>query len=158
MAVPGSGTLTMLGLAQERKYGTYGSGTISFSILMTDLINGGGANNFPALNTQCLPYPNISAPHSFNEWYGYDQDCTPAPTCDVFQLKYTAKYRQGGDACFAGFVEVAGDSKNPFGSSIYQIGTECSKTAPAGAYAREDGLGWGIWSGSAWTSLGPCFG
>jgi len=41
MAVPSSGTLTMLGLAQERKYGTYGSGTISFSILMTDLINGG---------------------------------------------------------------------------------------------------------------------
>ena len=57
MAVPGSGTLTMLGLAQERKYGTYGSGTISFSIIMTDLINGGGANGGGALDFYGVPAP-----------------------------------------------------------------------------------------------------
>jgi len=153
MAVPGSGTLTMLGLAQERKYGTYGSGTISFSILMTDLINGGGANNFPALNTQCIPFPNTSTPHSLNEWYGYDQDCSPV-VCDLFLMTYTARYRTGGEACFAGEVEVAGNGKGVFQSSIYEPGTECQTFAAAGAYS--DGLGWGIWSGSSWTELGLC--
>jgi len=155
MAVPSSGTLTMLGLAQERKYGTYGSGTISFSILMTDLINGGGANNFPALNTQCVPYPNTSTPHSFNEWYGYDQDCTPAPTCDDFQMQYTASYKSGSDACNAKFFDISGDSAKPFNASIYEPGTGCSQFAPAGAYSDGQGA-WGIWSGSAWTSFGFC--
>lgn len=74
MAVPSSGTLTMLGIAQERKFGTYGSGTITYAILMTDLINGGGSNSFPALNTLSPSKPNTSTPHAMNEWYGYDQD------------------------------------------------------------------------------------
>lgn len=74
MAVPSTGTLTMLGIAQERLYNTYGSGTVSDPILMTDLINGGGNNNFPALNTSSPSKPNTTAPHAMNEWYGYDQD------------------------------------------------------------------------------------
>jgi hypothetical protein len=43
MAVPSSGTLTMLGLAQEALYGTYGSGTITSPIHMYDLVNGGNS-------------------------------------------------------------------------------------------------------------------
>jgi len=74
MAVPSTGTLTMLGIAQERKFSTYGSGTISNPILMTDLINGGGNNSFPALNTASPAKPNTSTPHAVSEWYGYDQD------------------------------------------------------------------------------------
>ena len=35
MAVPSSGVLTMLGIAQERKFSTYGTGTISNPILLT---------------------------------------------------------------------------------------------------------------------------
>ena len=83
MAVPSTGTLTMLGIAQERLYNTYGSGTISNPILMTDLINGGGLNNFPALNTSSPSKPNTSTPHAMNEWYGYDQD---AAASDFFAL------------------------------------------------------------------------
>tara|TARA_R110000787_G_scaffold2497_4_gene9929 strand:- start:1064 stop:1561 length:498 start_codon:yes stop_codon:yes gene_type:complete len=74
MAVPASGTLTMLGLAQERKFGTYGTGTIASPILMTDLINGGGLNSFPALNTISPSKPNTTTPHAMSEWYSYDQD------------------------------------------------------------------------------------
>ena len=59
MAVPSSGTLTMLGLARERKLGNYNSTvTLFYPILMTDLINGGGLNSFPALNTSS-PYKKV---------------------------------------------------------------------------------------------------
>lgn len=78
MAVPASGVLTMLGIAQERLYGTYGTGTITGSIVTTDLISGGNAggsgNSYPALNTSSPSKPNTSTPHSMNEWYSYDQD------------------------------------------------------------------------------------
>jgi len=61
MAVPFSGTLTMLGLAQEALYGTYGSGTITSPIHMYDLVNGGNSagsgNSYPAVNQNCLPNP-----------------------------------------------------------------------------------------------------
>lgn len=76
MAVPDSGVLTMEGIAQERKFSTYGTGTISNPILYTDLINGGGLNSFPALKTSC----NTTPTYSLNSWYGYDQDCVPPAT------------------------------------------------------------------------------
>lgn len=71
MAVPTSGTLSMLGVAQERKFSTYGTGSFTNPILYTDLINGGGLNSFPALKTSC----NTTPTYSLNSWYGYDQDC-----------------------------------------------------------------------------------
>lgn len=71
MAVPDSGVLTMLGIAQERKFSTYGTGSFTNPILYTDLINGGGLNIFPALKTSC----NTTPTYSLNSWYGYDQDC-----------------------------------------------------------------------------------
>ncbi len=73
MAVPDSGVLTMLGIAQERKFSTYGTGSFTNPILYTDLINGGGLNSFPALKTSC----NTTPTYSLNSWYGYDQDCVP---------------------------------------------------------------------------------
>ena len=61
MAVPTSGVLTMLGLAQEALYGTYGSGTITSPIHMYDLVNGGNSagsgNSYPTVNTGCIPNP-----------------------------------------------------------------------------------------------------
>lgn len=78
MAVPSSGVLTMVGIAQERLYGTYGSGVITGPIVMTDLINGGSiggsGNSYPSLNTSSPSKPNTSTPHAMNEWYSYDQD------------------------------------------------------------------------------------
>ena len=61
MAVPSSGTLTMLGLAQEALYGTYGSGTITSPIHLYDLVNGGNSagsgNSYPTINQDCTPNP-----------------------------------------------------------------------------------------------------
>ena len=61
MAVPTTGTLSMLGLAQEALYGTYGSGVITSPISIYDLVNGGNSegsgNSYPLVNEDCLPNP-----------------------------------------------------------------------------------------------------
>lgn len=61
MAVPGSGTLSMLNIAQEALYGTWGSGTITGPISLYDMVNGGNANgsgnSYPTVNTNCTPNP-----------------------------------------------------------------------------------------------------
>ena len=98
MAVPTSGILTMLGIAQERKHSTYGTGTISSPILMTDLINSGGSNSFPALNTSGTSVPNTTTPHAMSEWYGYDQDYVSWRSFTV----ENAGYGDGEEACSFG--------------------------------------------------------
>ena len=68
MGVPLSGTISMLGLAQEALNGTYGSGTINGPISMYDLINGGNAGSgetYPAINQNCLPNPANRSYSSF---------------------------------------------------------------------------------------------
>jgi len=61
MAVPTSGALSMLDIAQEALYGTWGSGTITGPISMYDMINGGNAhgsgNSYPTVNDDCTPNP-----------------------------------------------------------------------------------------------------
>ena len=61
MAVPTSGTLSQLALAQEALYATYGSGTITGPISLYDMVNGGNTNgsgnSYPAINQNCLPNP-----------------------------------------------------------------------------------------------------
>jgi len=61
MAVPTSGTLSQLALAQEALYATYGSGTVTGPISLYDMVNGGNTNgsgnSYPAINTGCLPNP-----------------------------------------------------------------------------------------------------
>jgi len=65
MAVPGSGTLSMLNIAQEALYGTWGSGTITGPISLYDMVNGGNTNgsgnSYPTVNTGCLPNPASSS-------------------------------------------------------------------------------------------------
>ena len=100
MAVPASGTLTMLGIAQERMYGTYGTGTITGPIVTTDLINGGNTggsgNSYPALNTSSPSKPNTTAPHAMSEWYSYDQDYEQWRS---FTMHSATSYDDGGTAC-----------------------------------------------------------
>tara|TARA_R100000951_G_scaffold33195_2_gene28176 strand:- start:4 stop:519 length:516 start_codon:yes stop_codon:yes gene_type:complete len=117
MAVPSTGALTMLGIAQERKFSTYGSGTISNPILMTDLISGGGNNSFPALNTASASKPNTSTPHAMSEWYGYDQDAASGYSGNISE-------RSNSDSNEACGLSVA--------VSIYKNGT--SSTPVAGDY------------------------
>ena len=61
MAVPTSGSLSQLAMAQEALYGTYGSGTITGPISLYDMVNGGNTNgsgnSYPTINTGCVPNP-----------------------------------------------------------------------------------------------------
>ena len=61
MAVPNTGTLSQLAMAQEALYGTYGSGTVTGPISLYDMVNGGNTNgsgnSYPTVNTGCLPNP-----------------------------------------------------------------------------------------------------
>lgn len=64
MAVPTSGSLSMLAMAQEALYATYGTGSVTGPISMYDMINGGNAggsgNSYPSINTACTPNPEES--------------------------------------------------------------------------------------------------
>ncbi len=61
MAVPSSGTLSQLVLAQEALYGTYGSGSVTGPISLYDMVNGGNTNgsgnSYPTVNTCGTPNP-----------------------------------------------------------------------------------------------------
>ena len=158
MAVPSSGTLTMLGIARERKYGSYVSTSIfPYPILMDDLINGGGLNNFPALNTNCVPRPNTSTPHSMNEWYGYSQVCSPPVECNPIELLFTTKYKSGSDACFAEPVLRFTTDAKWFNVPLY-TDDECTDGILAVSGAYSDGSTWGVWDGVSgqWTAQGIC--
>ena len=158
MAVPSSGTLTMLGIANERKVGNYNALNIFLNpILMTDLINGGGLNNFPPLNVQSPFKPNSSTPHSMSEWYSYDQDYAPPVECFVIELRYTTRYKSGSDACFAEPVERFTTDEKWFNVSLY-AGEDCKDGIWAASGAYSDGSTWGVWDGKSgqWTSQGIC--
>ena len=160
MAVPSSGTLTMLGIARERKYSSYVSTfNLPYPILMTDLINGGGLNSFPALNTSSPSKPNTSTPHAMNEWYGYDQDYAPPVECEVVELRFTGKYRSGSDACFAreSVFRYSSNPKKWFTVPLYADG-DCKEGIWAASGAYSDGSTWGVWNGVSgqWTDQGIC--
>ena len=78
---PSSGTLTMIGLAREKVYDNYNSGTTpSTPYSLYDLVNGGYTNgsgvNFESTNADSTSRPNTGTPHGFLEWYSYDHDAT----------------------------------------------------------------------------------
>jgi len=79
MAVPGSGTLSMLGLSKEKVHDNYSSSSgITNPISMYDLVNGGNTNgsgnSYDTTNQQSSSRPDTTVPHAFSEWYGYDHD------------------------------------------------------------------------------------
>ena len=71
MAVPTSGTLTLLKLAREAKYADYNGNQTMGTIAMYDIVNGGNTHgstiSYPALNRNCLPNPTGSLPNSATE-------------------------------------------------------------------------------------------
>ena len=77
MAVPRSGEISMIALAQERLYGTYGDGRVSGQISLSDLVDGGNqggsGESYPELNTESRELPNTSGPKSFSSWRQYIQ-------------------------------------------------------------------------------------
>jgi len=172
MAVPGSGTITMLGLAQEVLFGTYGSGSIPSPITLFDLINGGGGNGFPALNT-CPVNPTPT--YSMSSWYTYDQNVT----CGGCQV---------GDCCVIDFGYNPGDEVDACNQYINGAYTQqavifngngpqapweygydlrdwngsasnCPQPAQPGFYATTTsggGVGVNFWDGSSWGIAQVC--
>ena len=158
MAVPSSGTITLLGIAQERYYGTYGTGTITGPIVYQDLINGGNAGGsgmtYPALNTSSASLPTTTTPWPMNEWYSYDQNAT---SCTSVLLGYgstrlTACNTIGsGNTYFTSFPSAI--HSNPLYAN-----SACSSHASAGNYAILGGGGTvGYYNGSGtWSSISTC--
>jgi len=155
MAVPGSGAITMLGIAQERKYGSYGFGTISSPITMFDLLNGGGSNGFPALN-EC-PQPNVPS-YSMSGWYGYNQTESCGGGCTATFLGYDPEDNPDA-ACSAKFpYTVYTQSTTPLApwqddSPIFDD-DECSNPAEPGWYSNGEEVA--FFDGGAWINVMPC--
>jgi hypothetical protein len=67
MAVPTTGTLTLLKMAREAKYADYNGSQNMGIVHMYDIVNGGNAAgstiSYPALNRNCLPNPTGSLPN-----------------------------------------------------------------------------------------------
>lgn len=81
MAVPASGSISMLGLAREKVYDNYSStSTPTGPYSIYDLVNGGSTNgsgtSFDTTNTNSASYPNTTTPHAMSEWRSYDHDYT----------------------------------------------------------------------------------
>ncbi len=61
MAVPTSGSLSMVKMAREAKYGNHDGSQNMGTISMYDMMNGGNTNgssvSYPTLNTGCSPNP-----------------------------------------------------------------------------------------------------
>ncbi len=85
MAVPTSGALSMLDIAQEALYGTWGSGTITGPISMYDMINGGNShgsgNSYPTVNDDCTPNP---VDRSYYQITLYEADYPAPPPVTVY--------------------------------------------------------------------------
>ena len=151
MAVPSTGPITMLGVAQERKYGSYGFGTISSPITMFDLLNGGGANAFPSLNS--CPQPNVPS-YSMSGWYGYNQTAS-CVSCVPSFLRFS---NTNFTACSSEPNIFYTTSSTPFApwqdnSPIFNDDT-CSSPALSGYYSN--GLQSAKYFNGNWGRVSPC--
>ena len=103
MAVPSSGSLSMLDMAQEALYATYGTGSVTGPISLYDMTNGGNSNgsgnSYPTVNTSCTPNPATGITNSTAITYIYkdeiDESIDVAPvyysgTAGVNTVLYTS--------------------------------------------------------------------
>ena len=78
MAVPSSGSLSMLDMAQEALYATYGTGSVTGPISLYDMTNGGNSNgsgnSYPTVNTSCTPNPATGITNSTTIDYIYKDE------------------------------------------------------------------------------------
>lgn len=88
MAVPTSGTLSMLKLAREAKHGDYNGTQTMGMISLYDMINGGNERgstvSYPTVNDDCLPNP-ISRTSNVLPYVGCNTEgCTGGFNIDVY--------------------------------------------------------------------------
>jgi len=90
MAVPSSGSISLLGICREKQNDDYtdttaiqggqggnvvgGNGTISLESCATSGSNHGPQVVMEATNTSSSSYPNGTSPHAMSEFYSYDHD------------------------------------------------------------------------------------
>jgi len=154
MAVPGSGAITMLGVAQERKYGTYGFGTISYPITMFELLNGGGPNSFPALNG--CPQTNVPS-YSMNGWYGYNQTAT-CSSCVQVNIGYDIA--DSAAACIGETYIYYSSANNPiapwFEGVPFYSNTTCTGFVSSGWYSNGSDVAFWNAKTQTWTIIELC--
>lgn len=171
MAVPGSGTLSMLGLSKEKVHDNYSSSSgITNPISMYDLVNGGNTNgsgnSYDTTNQQSASRPDTTAPHSFSEWYGYDHDAeTLVLAAFSPSVSSTTAYHFGGTGLTHASKSAACASTNNLTHCVFiswngTIGNGTVIKAWCGPGVAEDGVG-GRWmvtgaSGSDAQTSGAC--
>ena len=129
MAVPSSGTLNQLGLAQECLNGTYGSGSISGRICLETLVTSGQCGSqsetYPAINTNSASHPNTSTPHDIcRAPAGALQISYGGSTTAFFVIQYGTGYISSITPCssdirFKDNIELLGHS--PSGINVYRF-------------------------------------
>ena len=106
MAVPSSGTLSLLGLAKEKVHDDYNSGSsisgqIPFSYLTLGGQGGSQQETYDTTNTNSASYPDNNQPHQMTDWYGYDHDAT-----STYTQYRTIHYAKPLAACNPGITSV----------------------------------------------------
>ena len=132
MAVPSSGTLSMLGLAREKEWDDYNSTSSTYTpISLLDLAE--TFANFDGTNTNGVSYPDTSKPHAMSEWYGYDHDYgIQCNTLTSYQLGRTATL--GADPCSANAKQYYADNATwSSATALYSPITGSSACEPAAA-------------------------
>ena len=109
MAVPSSGTLSLLGFAREKQNDDYTNttvlvgqqgnspGAISLESCATSGNNHGPQVVMEATNTSSSSYPNGTTPHAMSEFYSYDHDAVAL----VGKPVYSTSVPKGVFACGA---------------------------------------------------------
>jgi len=97
MACPSSGEITLRGLAREKDFDNYGSGSIPTGnseavdatvISLKDVSTSGYSHSthveFEATNTASASYPDGSTPYAMSEFYSYDHDAVALYSKSVY--------------------------------------------------------------------------
>jgi len=107
MAVPSSGTLSLLGLAREKQNDDYTNttamaaqngttpGAVSLESCATSGNNKSGQVVMESTNFSSPSYPNVTTPHAMSEFYSYDHDFVAR----VAKSVYTTSVPKGVFAC-----------------------------------------------------------
>ena len=146
MAVPSSGTLSMLGFAREKVYDNYSStSTPTAPYSMYDLVNGGNTHgsgvSFDTTNTSSPSYPDTSTPYQMSEWYSYDHDYTPV---SLTSYKSTGVYTNQGSPCpqtRSNTYYHDGSNQVPNGGDTIYTNSSGTSTLGAGYYGICGGPG-----------------
>jgi hypothetical protein len=153
MAVPSSGSISLLGICREKQNDDYtdttaiqggqggnvvgGNGTISLESCATSGSNHGPQVVMEATNTSSPSYPNGTTPHAMSEFYSYDHDYAASTTS--YRTDSDFKYNILCAASTTTAIYTVGAITN--GSTVYTNSTRTS-TLGAGKY------GWHVNSNS----------